>query len=161
VSGLTDALTSWAALYARSDTIQFTAACGHLLSIAYAARYALRGDRAVLRMTSSNARTREVSAARGELEILTGAHRHVITGLCFALITGIAQLTAQLDYLPQSPIFWTKMLLLVLLLANGRIIQLAGRRADLAALRPAAIRSLALWGITVLTGLLLTTVRPS
>jgi hypothetical protein len=102
-----------------------------------------------------------VSAARGELRTLTGAHRHVITGLCFALITGVAQLTAQLDYLPQTPIFWTKMLLLVLLLANGRIIQLAGRRADLAALRPAAIRSLALWGVTVLAGLLLTTVRPS
>ena len=161
MSAITDALTSWAALYSSSDVIQFSAACGHLLAIAYAARYALLGDRAVLRLTSAEARVREASAARGDLRVLTGAHRHVLSGLSLALLTGLAQLTAQLDYLPQSPVLWVKLLLLVLLLANGRIIQLAGRRGDAGALRPAAVRSIALWGLTLLAGLMLTTVRPS
>jgi hypothetical protein len=119
------------------------------------------------------------------------AHRHVIIGLSFALFAGIAQLAAQLDYLPYSPIFWIKMTTLVALLANGRIIQLTGRRVAAAmgaadaianaetttealrreqdaavtphyrALRAAAIRSVVLWAAMIVLGLLLTTVPPN
>jgi hypothetical protein len=66
-----------------------------------------------------------------------------------------------------------------LLLANGRVIQLAGRRVsnaiatggtgaavttgaeDVRTLRTAALRSIFLWCTLVVLGLLLTTVRPS
>jgi hypothetical protein len=170
------AIAWWAQLYRTNDIVQILAAFGHILSIAYAARFALAGDRAALRLTratyavaspiaSAAPRTRSRAA---DLNTLTSAHRHVLTGLACALVTGLAQLAAQLDYLPQSPIFWVKMTLLVVLLANGRVIQLAGRRAVHAAsssgipdeLRPAALRSIALWCTLILLGLLLTTILP-
>jgi hypothetical protein len=186
MTGSTDLITQWAEFYAAHDAAQLSAACGHLLAIAYALSYAIPGDRAALRITDSpprDAKAAMVRAKRDNLDIMfiMRAHRHVIAGLACALITGLAQLLAQLDVLPRSPIFWTKMFFLVCLIANGRIIQLADRKVyalinarnasstgdqsyqssvGSSGLRSAAIRSVALWGIMLLMGLLLTTVRP-
>ena len=172
------AFAAWAHFYASTEIVQLAAAGGHLLSIGYALRYAVGGDMAALKLTGAarvrNDGTPAMSArANAYITTITRAHRHVITGLCLALLTGLAQLTAQLEYLPRSPIFWTKMIALVLLLANGRIIQLAGRSlaattpigADAAPhassrLRFAAMRSLMLWLAMILLGLMLTTVTP-
>jgi hypothetical protein len=154
--------------------VQLAAAGGHLLAIAYALRYAIAGDMAALKLTASHSKG-IAGRSNSYITTITRAHRHVITGLALALIAGLAQLAAQLDYLPRSPIFWTKMLTLLLLLANGRIIQLTGRRLaastgagnveghnarDLRDLRFAALRSVFLWVAMILLGLMLTTVRP-
>lgn len=132
--------------------------------------HALRGDRAALRLTSTSRGT--FRPFNDDITTITRAHRHVISGLAFALATGIAQLLAQLSYLPQSPVFWGKMFVLLCLLANGRIIQVIGRELATVSmtgsapavnayrLRNAARRSIALWCAMVLLGLLLTTVRP-
>ncbi len=167
---MADVIAWWSGLYRANDIVQMAAAFGHLAAIAFAARYALAGDAAALRLTSSSRRPAE------DLLRITTAHPRVIGGLAVALLTGLAQLAAQLDYLPRSPIFWIKMTMLALLLVNGRMIQLAGRAAAAAAatretgstsvavpsvLRAAAMRSIALWCAILLLGLLLTTVRPS
>lgn len=153
----------WETLYRGSDLVQLLAGLGHLLAIAYAARYALAGDRAALRAE------RRPPAQRDALLAQIGrAHRPVLIGLGFALLTGLAQLLAQLAWLPQSPWWWLKLAGLAALLANGRMVQLAvvRLRADPAqprqwrALRGAARRSIALWAALVIVGLLLTTVRP-
>ncbi len=181
---MSGAIAWWAELYRTNDIVQLLAAFGHILAILYAARYALRGDRAALRLTRPDGRFERTRVR--DLRQITGAHVHVITGLGFALLTGVAQLLAQLHYLPQSPIFWIKMTMIALLLANGRVIQVAGGRAAavikvadapgsaagavgdgaggpaaLRGLRTAALRSIALWCTLVVLGLLLTTVRPS
>jgi hypothetical protein len=183
--GSTDLVTRWAQFYASHDAAQLAAACGHLLALAYALSYAIPGDRAALRITDSaprDAKAATLRAKRDNLDIMfiMRAHRHVITGLALALLTGLAQLLAQLDVLPRSPIFWTKMFFLLCLIVNGRIIQLTDRKVyalvnarnapsaednlyrsvRATGLRGAAMRSLALWGIMLLTGLLLTTVKP-
>jgi hypothetical protein len=175
----------WSEYYRSHDAVQLGAAFGHLLSIAYAARYALGGDRAALRLTAVSGDVQGRHAAR-YLDTISKAHRHVLAGLLCALLTGAAQLLAQLDYLPRSPVFWTKMTMIVALLANGRIIQLTDRQlqqrirtaaagssaapdreaGDLPAsvfhpLRAAAVRSIALWCTVLLLGLMLTTVRPA
>jgi hypothetical protein len=170
VSSAASAIAWWTQYYASHDVVQLAAAGGHLVAIGYAASHALRGDRAALRLTSVSRGT--FRPFNDDITTITRAHRHVIAGLTFALATGIAQLVAQLDYLPKSPVFWSKMLALVSLLANGRIIQVIGRELATVSmtgsapavnsyrLRNAAMRSIALWCAMILLGLLLTTVRP-
>lgn len=154
----------WTELYRGNDVVQLLAGLGHILSLVFAARYALEGDRAALR-----AERRPPAQRDALLALIDRAHRPVLIGLTLALITGLAQLLAQLSYLPFSPWFWVKMAGLVALLANGRLLQLAERRLRASpeqpqqwrALRAAAKRSVTLWAVLVVLGLLLTTVRPS
>src|SRR5512140_3662172 len=153
----------WTGVYLGHDSVQFLAGLGHILSILFAARFALAGDRAALR-----AGRRPAAQRTALLASIGNAHRPVLIGLSLALLTGLAQLLAQLSYLPRSPFAWLKLLGLVALLANGRAIRLAAERlrqnaeqpAAWRSLRAGAKRSLALWSMLVLLGLLLTTVRP-
>lgn len=153
----------WAELYRGHDVVQLLAALGHILTIVYAGRYALAGDRAALR-----AQRRPPAQREALLREIGATHRPVLIGLGLALLTGLAQLLAQLDYLPRSFWFWVKLLGLGLLLLNGRLIMRAAARlrADPAddrqwrTLRAGAQRSVTLWVTLVLVGLLLTTVRP-
>lgn len=153
----------WEALYRGNDAVQLLAGLGHLLAVAFAARFALAGDRAALRAERRPPVQRDALLAQ-----IGRAHRPVLIGLGLALLTGLAQLLAQLAYLPGSPWFWLKLTGLVALLANGRV--LARAAATLRAspqqppqwrtLRAAAKRSIGLWLGLVVVGLLLTTVRP-
>lgn len=160
---LSGAVAWWTEVYRGHDTVQLLAGLGHILSILFAARFALEGDRAALR-----AERRPAAQRAALLELIGNSHRPVLIGLSLALLTGLAQLLAQLAYLPGSPWAWLKLAGLVALLANGRIIRVTAERlrrgdAEPAAwrrLRAAAKRSLALWGTLVILGLLLTTVRP-
>jgi hypothetical protein len=153
----------WTEFYRGHDAVQLLAGLGHILSVGFAARFALAGDRAALRAEGRPAAQRAVLLA-----VIGNAHRPVLAGLFLALVTGLAQLLAQLSYLPGSPWSWLKLLGLVGLLANGRIIQVAAEQLRQQpeqppvwrTLRAAARRSLALWAGLVVLGLLLTTVRP-
>lgn len=153
----------WAELYRGNDVVQLLAGLGHILAIVYAGRHALEGDRAALR-----AERRPAPQQAALLAQIGAAHRPVLIGLSLALLTGLAQLLAQLDYLLPSGWFWAKLVGLALLLANGRVIMrsAAALRADpepparWQRLRAASVRSLVLWSALVILGLLLTTVRP-
>jgi hypothetical protein len=153
----------WTEVYRGHDVVQLLAGLGHILSILFAARFALAGDQAALRAE------RRPAAQRGALlAVIENAHRPVLIGLFLALVTGLAQLLAQLAYLPRSPWAWLKLLGLIVLLGNGRIVQVTVERlrrdpeppSVWRSLRAAAQRSLILWGTLVVLGLLLTTVRP-
>jgi hypothetical protein len=160
---LPGAVAWWSELYRGNDVVQLLAGLGHILTIVYAGRHALEGDRAALRAERRPAAQRDAL-----LRSIGTQHRPVLIGLSLALLTGLAQLLAQLDYLPRSPWFWAKMAGLVMLLANGRIIMNTAAQlrsnpdqpSRWRALRAGASRSLVLWSSLVLLGLLLTTVRP-
>lgn len=153
----------WTAAYRGHDSVQLLAGLGHILSVLWAARFALNGDRFALR-----AERRPAPQRAALLASIGNTHRPVLIGLSLALLTGLAQLLAQLSYLPRSPWAWLKLLGLIALLVNGRVIQVMADRlrrnpeqpASWRSLRAAAKRSLALWGALVVVGLLLTTVRP-
>ena len=153
----------WEALYRGNDVVQLLAGLGHLLAVAFAARFALAGDRAALRAERRPPLQRDALLAQ-----IGRAHRPVLIGLGLALLTGLAQLLAQLDYLPGSPWWWLKLAGLAALLANGRLVERAASRLraepqqpeQWRRLRAAARRSVGLWLSLVVLGLLLTTVRP-
>lgn len=153
----------WSELYRGSALVQFLAGLGHIVALLFAARFALAGDRAALRAERRPPGQRDALLAQ-----IGRAHLPVLVGLFLALLTGLAQLLAQLDYLLPSPWWWLKVAGLVALLANGRILQLSAERLRAAPadagewprLRSAAKRSVALWSALVLIGLMLTTVRP-
>ena len=86
------------------------------------------------------------------------AHRIVLTGLTIAVVSGLLLFVADWDTYLVSKVFWTKMVLVALLLVNG----LGLTRAEAAAvrgeprawirLRRGAIVSLMLWFLTTLAG---------
>jgi hypothetical protein len=89
---------------------------------------------------------------------LEGTHRLVIGGLATVVISGLLLLLADLDTFLGSKVFWLKMGLMVLLLANGLIVTLLERRAlngetnAWSRLRMAAGASLTLWFLVTLFG---------
>lgn len=86
------------------------------------------------------------------------AHRVVLMGLALAVASGVLLFAADWDTYLVSKIFWTKMVLVALLLANGLGLtqaEDAAVRGDSRAwtrLRRAAIVSLTLWLLTTLAG---------
>jgi uncharacterized membrane protein len=88
----------------------------------------------------------------------------VLGALVLSFVSGIALLAADLETYFDSPIFWIKMGLIVVLLANGaimtrteRTLRVAGTNADAQwrRLRTIAITSLALWLSITLAGMAL------
>jgi hypothetical protein len=96
-----------------------------------------------------------------ELSVL---HRTVLGGLTVIVISGLAMLTSDLETFWGSWIFWTKMVLVVLLLANGqRMLTIEKALATDSGptsrhwgrLRSAAVASIGLWLTITLAGLAL------
>lgn len=56
------------------------------------------------------------------LEELSAAHRPVLAGLAVTAVSGLLLLAADLETYLASPVYWVKMGLVVLLLANGALL---------------------------------------
>jgi hypothetical protein len=98
------------------------------------------------------------------LTYIHGIHRLVLAGLAVTLVSGLLMLAADLETLAAAPIFWVKITLVVLLLANGGVIartesvlRAGTEEADRhwGRMRRAAICSFMLWFAAVLAGTLL------
>ena len=115
-----------------------------------------------------------IRAARGpeprrrrQLTYIRGIHRLVLAGLGVTLASGLLMLAADLETLITSSIFWAKMAIVVLLLANGGVIAriesvlragTEGADRGWGRMRGAALRSFVLWFAAVLAGTLLVNV---
>jgi hypothetical protein len=120
---------------------------------------AVTADRGVLQAS------RQAGSGRlRRIDDISGAHRTVIAALAVTSISGVLMLAADLETLAQSPWFWLKMSLLLMLLVNGWFMTQLSRqlRRDggvtprlWARLRFAATTSLVLWFAVVLAGTLL------
>jgi uncharacterized membrane protein len=118
---------------------------------------AIAADRATLRLAS------DVDRRRHLLEI-GQAHRVVVTSLVIVVVSGVLLFASDVETHWGSPIFWTKMALIVLLLANGARMQRVEKKAALdavvstahwSAFRGTAIMSLVLWLAITLAGVAL------
>ena len=152
----------WAHLYADSKTIATIVTFGHVASLLMAGGLAVATDRATLRAL------RLAAEERGRhLEELAGIHRLVIGGLALSVITGVLLFASDVETFIGSWIFWLKMALICVLLANGYVMTRAeGALRDDAAeaapawgrLRRSALVSVGLWYAITLAGVALVNV---
>jgi hypothetical protein len=96
---------------------------------------------------------------RGSLLVaIRKTHAVVLAGLAAVVASGLLLFAADVDTFLVSKLFWTKMALVALLMANGAVLSRAGRRATAdqdaswGTLRWTAIASLMLWMLTTLAG---------
>jgi hypothetical protein len=122
-AALVSLVEPWAQLYGDSTIIPTLVVFGHLAALVFAGGLAITLDRATLRAARGPAEFRW-----RQLEALAAAHKLVITGIVLSVVTGILLATADLETYYASPIYWTKMGLIALLLANGYAMTRAERR---------------------------------
>jgi hypothetical protein len=146
----------WADLYSHHTAVQTAVAFGHFGGLLAAGGFALAADRSTLRAFQA-----DVLERRRHLKELHATHRLVVPALVLTVFTGALMFAADLENLAVSPIFWAKIGLVGLLLANGtaminaeRSVRLAGGVTERAwkRLRRTAIASIALWFAAVLAG---------
>ena len=120
---------------------------------------AIAADRGTLRAVRLAAHERS-----GHLHDLAEVHRWVLTGLAAVVVSGLALLTADIETFFGSWIFWVKMALVIVLLANGyRMTRIEsalehGAAEDSAKwnkLHSVAVTSLALWFVVAALGVAL------
>lgn len=148
-----DLLETWSSLYSNHAALRTAIEFLHIGSLLSGGGLAIAADR-----TTLIAMRAEPSARAARLSSLKGIHRLVLAGLLLVVFSGLLLFGADVDTYLYSKMFWLKMCLMVLLMANGAVLIQAEHRAehgDLTAwtrLRYTATASLALWLLTTLAG---------
>lgn len=152
----------WAHVYADSKVLATIVTFAHVASLLMAGGLAVATDRATLRAL------RLAAAERGRhLEDLSGVHRLVVGGLILSVVTGVLLFASDVETFIGSWIFWLKMLMICVLLANGYAMTKAERalRDDAGETSPAwrhlrrtALVSVGLWYAITLAGVALVNV---
>ena len=109
-----DALAEpWQKLYAHSTIVATLVLFGHVASLVVAAALTFATEAGALRLDPADGAER-----RRYLHIASPSRRAIGVALTVAVVCGILLFLADLEAFAVSPVFWTKMLLVVLLLAN-------------------------------------------
>jgi hypothetical protein len=108
----------WADVYAQSSALQTTLTFLHLAGIFLGGGFAIATDRE----TFVALRVARLSGQIRHLAHLHTIHRPVLVGIVMALGSGFLLLAADVQTFARSPVFWVKMVLLGLLLANGYLL---------------------------------------
>jgi hypothetical protein len=165
LQAIATAAKPWASLYSDSTAVSSTVTFFHLGGLLFAGGTAIASDRATFRAL------RGTDEDRSRLLVdLGNAHAWVLAGLSVIFVSGLLLALSDVKTFGYSPIYWTKMSLVVLLLLNGSLlqrteqklragsllIQSTGPRQRLwSRLRFAAATSMALWTAIVLAGVIL------
>jgi hypothetical protein len=155
----------WSTFYGDSVAASVTVTFAHLGGLLFGGGLAISADRATLR----GARGNEADRAQ-LLTYLSETHRWVLSALALIFVSGLLLALSDVKTFGPSPIYWTKMSLVLLLLINGAILQRTeqGLRAKIllspaspdvsrgwARLRLTAVASMILWTSIVLAGVVL------
>jgi hypothetical protein len=156
----------WRTLYANSTAISTSVASAHLFALLIGGGLAIAADRSTLRALRQGRNPWEREHQLSELCYL---HRPVLFGLSVVMLTGLLLAAADIETFAVSPVFWAKMVLVLLLVINGTMLARAERRLVAALkvkeeppaimwirLRKATWASLILWVLTAAAGSLLT-----
>jgi len=143
---LLHATQGWARIYADTKLVSIGVMYLHLAGLLLGGGAAVAADRETLKAA------REPEPARADhLAFLGTVHTIAITGLGMLAVSGAAMLLADLETFWSTKVFWIKMSLVVLLLANGLLMrqgeQLARTMPERAwrQLKMSSIASLVLW----------------
>ena len=162
VHHLSQWLAPWQSLYDHSKLVSGSITATHLLALLYSGGLAIAADRSTLRASGKSAPVREFL-----IDELGAIHRPVLIALTVVFLTGLLLTAADFKTFVQTPVFWVKMGLIVLLVLNGLVLtrtETAIRRTA----RPAADErlwsrlrinsrlSIALWTLTLVVGVFLT-----
>ena len=157
----------WQHLYANSTTLETTVTSLHLVALLFGGGFAVAADRVTLRLSAAD----EAARAR-QLAELHAIHRPVLIALAVLFVSGVALATSDVKTYATTPVFYIKLGLVALLLANGGVLQQAETRLRRAArqgdgarvpalwrlLRTSSWCSLALWTATLVAGVALVNV---
>lgn len=155
---LVDLFEPWSRVYSDSTLIATLVVFGHVGALLLAGGTAITLDRGTLRAA------RETESRPRHLVELGVAHRLVVAGLAMSVITGLLLFASDVETYFVSRVFWTKMTLVALLLANGwRMTRAEGTLRLVPAdaepgwrrLRVTALVSLVLWFAIALAGVTL------
>jgi uncharacterized membrane-anchored protein len=159
---LTHAVAPWVRFYSHSKAAATVVTFLHIAPIVVGGGLGISLDRSTLRVASHDR-----DARRRHLVELAAVHRWVIGALALSFLSGIALLASDLDTFLFSWVFWVKIGLIVLLLANGALMTLTERSLRTAEsggsdawrrLRLVAVASLTLWLAITFAGVVLTNV---
>jgi len=154
---LVTALEPWSTLYGDSTVLSVGLTFAHLAALMIGGGLAIGADRVVLRAGVVT----DPAARRALADTVGDVHRPVVMALLISLVSGLLQLTADLEALAANRIMWLKIGLLVALAVNGLLMlrdenalraNPAGTNGLVAALRTRAMISLVLWLAIVLAG---------
>lgn len=135
LSFATELTAPWAHLYNNSKLLSTSVVFFHLGGLLLGGGFAIAADRATLRVVRAN-----LTAQRHHLVELHAIHRPVLIGLTVTLLSGMLLLAADVETYLVAPLFWLKMALIGVLLANGVRLQRAETK-----LRRGDARSELLW----------------
>src|SRR5262245_32251813 len=159
-NGITEMLTlwieTWNSVYANHAAVRTTIEFAHIAGLIVGGGCAITADLATLTAAREGSITRLT-----ELQLLKRTHRVVIIGLVAVFVSGFLLLAADVDTYLHSRVFWVKMLLVAVLLANGALLVrgekhvVHGDGRSWTRLHHTAVASLTLWLVTTLVGAML------
>jgi hypothetical protein len=147
---------AWASIYANSATLRSGVAFAHVGALLGGGGCAVAADLGTLK-----AWRKGTESLQFELRRLHDVHRIVISSLTLVVVSGLLLMAADLDAYLASTAFWTKMVLVCALLANGVVLLSTCARAESGDGRAAhhvrvvSVASLVLWFATTLMGAVL------
>jgi hypothetical protein len=169
VQHLTAWFAPWQSAYSDSKVLSTSVTTIHLLALFIGGGFAVAADRLTLRLTRPGSRATDADRMR-QLVDLHEVHKPVVIALGVLFVSGLLLAAADIETFVPSPIFWVKMGLVAVLMANGGVLQLAERalyrrptteRTDVETarlwrrLRRSAGVSVAMWTATVVAGAIL------
>jgi len=122
---LTRALTGWAGFYGDHQAVSVTVRYLHLAALLVGGGTALATDRQLL----ATRRLPEPQRAQA-LATLDASHRVVVPALAVVVLTGLLMTASDTGTFFASKLYWSKLTLVGLLLANGAGLLAAERRAQ-------------------------------
>ena len=159
IETLEAALKPWADFYGHNKMVAAAVEFVHVGSLLVGGGFAIASDRAALRALKA-----PLENQKFVLQEFTTVHKPVLIALSLMVISGLLMLASDIGTFLVSPVYWTKMTLVMLLLANGYLVKRADEKlnADPSPgnrawkhFKFSSIASMALWLSTTLAGVIL------
>ena len=152
-------LKPWADFYSHTKPVQAGVEFFHVAGLLVGGGFAIASDRLALRAING-----DLEHKKYVLREFSSIHTPVVMALSISVLSGLLMLASDVGTFLVSPVFWTKMTLVVLLLANGYLVKRTDEQlnADPSPGNRAwnrfkfgAIASIMLWLSTTLAGVIL------